>query len=277
MQTPLRFRTKRQLWAYCGLALKTSTSGEYRIVEAQLKRSKKFLAIRGLNANRNHDLKNIFKGAATRAAAVPGTFSRASRRFSSPRDEANDGAPHSGAQDRCHHFDRLEERSSFRRRTYKTTNSLSASHRARSISGSSLVVASRFLRRSGSRESINLRSEALLASAPSHRADPMPPRTTRKSHRPRVSDRTMVDTKPPFCLFVSSTAWRRHGHRMKPPRWKIEIATSGDESKLWALGPKKSLHHYVGWKSEMFRPQERCFFLTSLFIEPIRMWEHGLP
>ena len=74
MQTPHRFRTKRQLWAYSGLALKTSTSGEYRIVEGQLKRSRKFLAIRGLNANHNHDLKNIFKGAATRAAAVPGPF-----------------------------------------------------------------------------------------------------------------------------------------------------------------------------------------------------------
>jgi len=74
LQTPHRFRTKRQLWAYCGLALKTSSSGEYRIVEGQLKRSKKFLAIRGLNANHNHDLKNIFKGAATRAAAVPGPF-----------------------------------------------------------------------------------------------------------------------------------------------------------------------------------------------------------
>lgn len=74
MQTPHRFRTKRQLWAYCGLALKTSTSGEYRIVEGRLKHSKKFLAIRGLNTNHNHDLKNIFKGAATRAAAVPGPF-----------------------------------------------------------------------------------------------------------------------------------------------------------------------------------------------------------
>jgi transposase len=74
LQTPHRFRTKRQLWAYCGLALKTSTSGEYRIVEGQLKRAKKFLAIRGLNANHHHDLKNIFKGAATRAAAIPGPF-----------------------------------------------------------------------------------------------------------------------------------------------------------------------------------------------------------
>jgi transposase len=33
MQTPHRFRTKRQLWAYSGLALKTSTSGEYRFVQ----------------------------------------------------------------------------------------------------------------------------------------------------------------------------------------------------------------------------------------------------
>jgi transposase len=74
MQTPHRFRSKRQLWAYSGLALKTSTSGEYRFVEGQLKRSRKFLAIRGLNVNHNHDLKNIFKGAATRAAAVPGPF-----------------------------------------------------------------------------------------------------------------------------------------------------------------------------------------------------------
>jgi transposase len=73
-QTPNRFRTKRQLWAYCGLALRTYTSGEYRFAGGQLKRSKKTLAIRGLNINHNHDLKNIFKGAATRAAATAGPF-----------------------------------------------------------------------------------------------------------------------------------------------------------------------------------------------------------
>jgi hypothetical protein len=32
------------------------------------------LAIRGLNSKHNHDLKNIFKGAPTRAAAVTGPF-----------------------------------------------------------------------------------------------------------------------------------------------------------------------------------------------------------
>jgi transposase len=74
LQTPHRFRTKRQLWAYSGLALKTHTSGEYRFVQGELQRSKKLLAIRGLNTNHNHDLKNIFKGAATRAAAVAGPF-----------------------------------------------------------------------------------------------------------------------------------------------------------------------------------------------------------
>jgi Transposase IS116/IS110/IS902 family len=51
MQTPDRFRTKRQLWAYCGLALRTYTSGEYHFVGGQLKRSKKVMAVRGLNIN----------------------------------------------------------------------------------------------------------------------------------------------------------------------------------------------------------------------------------
>ena len=41
IQTPHRFRTKRQLWAYSGLALETRTSGEYCYVKGQLRRSKK--------------------------------------------------------------------------------------------------------------------------------------------------------------------------------------------------------------------------------------------
>jgi transposase len=74
IQTPHRFRTKRQLWAYSGLALQTYSSGEYRFVQGQLQRSKRLLAIRGLNTNHNHNLKNIFKGAAIRTAVVPGPF-----------------------------------------------------------------------------------------------------------------------------------------------------------------------------------------------------------
>jgi transposase len=74
IQTPHRFRTKRQLWAYCGLALRTYTSGQYRFVRGQLERSPKVVAVRGLNLNHNHDLKNIFKGAATLAATTTGPF-----------------------------------------------------------------------------------------------------------------------------------------------------------------------------------------------------------
>jgi hypothetical protein len=74
IQTPHRFRTKRQLWAYSGLALETRTSAEYRFVEGQVRRSKKLLSIRGLNKDHNHDLKGLFKGAATMASVRPGPF-----------------------------------------------------------------------------------------------------------------------------------------------------------------------------------------------------------
>ena len=74
VQTPHRFRTKRQFWAYCGLALETRSSADYRIAEGQLVRAKKPVFIRGLNVNHNHDLKNLFKGAATSASAMPGPF-----------------------------------------------------------------------------------------------------------------------------------------------------------------------------------------------------------
>jgi transposase len=74
VQTPHRFRTKRQFWAYCGLALETRSSADYRMVEGQLVRAKKPVFIRGLNLNHNHDLKNLFKSAATAAGAMPGPF-----------------------------------------------------------------------------------------------------------------------------------------------------------------------------------------------------------
>src|SRR5262249_31167966 len=72
IQTPHRFRTKRQLWAYSGLALETRNSAEYRYVKGQLRRSKKLLSIRGLNKDHNHDLKGLFKAVATTASARPG-------------------------------------------------------------------------------------------------------------------------------------------------------------------------------------------------------------
>jgi transposase len=74
LQTPHRFRTKRQLWTFGGLGIETYSSADHRYVEGQLQRSKKPVLIRGLNENCNHDLKNLFKGAAIIAATKPGPF-----------------------------------------------------------------------------------------------------------------------------------------------------------------------------------------------------------
>ena len=72
MQTPHRFRSKRQLWTYSGLGIETHDSAQYRYVRGQLQRSKKPQQIRGLNRNHNHEMKEIFKGAATRASCGVG-------------------------------------------------------------------------------------------------------------------------------------------------------------------------------------------------------------
>ena len=72
MQTPHRFRSKRQLWNYSGLGLETHDRGQYRAVEGQLQRWKKPVTLRGLNKDHNHELKDIFKGAAMRASIAAG-------------------------------------------------------------------------------------------------------------------------------------------------------------------------------------------------------------
>jgi transposase len=74
MQTPHRFRSKRQLWTYSGLGIETHDSAQYRFVSGQLQRSRKPQQIRGLNRNHNHEMKEIFKSAATRASCSRGPF-----------------------------------------------------------------------------------------------------------------------------------------------------------------------------------------------------------
>jgi transposase len=74
IQTPHRFRTKRQLWTFSGFGIETYSSAEHRYVQGELQRAKKPASVRGLNRNHNHDLKNLFKSAATVAAAKPGPF-----------------------------------------------------------------------------------------------------------------------------------------------------------------------------------------------------------
>ena len=74
MQTPWRFRTKRNLWAYAGLAVVTHSSSEYVIVSGRPVRRRRAPMTRGLNRNYNRVLKNVFKSAATAATARPGPF-----------------------------------------------------------------------------------------------------------------------------------------------------------------------------------------------------------
>jgi transposase len=75
VMTPYRFRTKKQFWTYLGLAVVMSGSGEYVIIDGQVRRSKKQPLPRGLNRNYNHVLKGIFKGAA-QTVARRGLFRR---------------------------------------------------------------------------------------------------------------------------------------------------------------------------------------------------------
>src|SRR2546427_273864 len=65
VDTPHRFRTKRQFWSYVGLAVVTHMSSEYEMKAGQVVRRRKPLATRGLNHNCNHRLKEVFISAAT--------------------------------------------------------------------------------------------------------------------------------------------------------------------------------------------------------------------
>jgi transposase len=127
MQTPHRFRSKRQLWTYSGLGIETHDSAQYRYVGGQVQRSKKPQQIRGLNQNHNHEMKDErdLQEYGHPSQLWHRTVPRFLRRFADQGDEAGDGSPDTGAQDRGHYFDTLEERSKFRRRTTENASSLS--------------------------------------------------------------------------------------------------------------------------------------------------------
>ena len=74
MQTPWRFRTKRHLWGYAGLAVVTRTSAEYGLDGRRPVRRRRAPMTRGLNRNHNRVLKDVLKGAATAAASRAGAL-----------------------------------------------------------------------------------------------------------------------------------------------------------------------------------------------------------
>ena len=128
LQTPHRFRSKRQLWAYSGFAVQTYDSGEYRMVRGKLQRNRERITVRGLNRSHNHDLTNLLKGAAISAIERPGPL-----RPGRERDAAQHGPSHPGTEDCRHHFNHVEERSEFRPQTVAATSSLSIAEEEPSI------------------------------------------------------------------------------------------------------------------------------------------------
>jgi len=70
VDTPFRFRTKRQYWAYVGLAVVTRSSADYRVRYDELQVRRR-ASTRGLNRNRNPVLKTVYIGAAMQAIRGP--------------------------------------------------------------------------------------------------------------------------------------------------------------------------------------------------------------
>ena len=74
LQTPWRFRTKRQLWAYAGLAVVTRASAEYTMHAGRPVRRGRAPMTRGLNRNHSRVVKEVLKAAATAATVRSGAL-----------------------------------------------------------------------------------------------------------------------------------------------------------------------------------------------------------
>jgi transposase len=70
MQTPYRFRSKRQLWTYSGLGIETRDSAQYRFVRGQLQRAKKPQQVSGTTRERSTTCKTP-NATSTIAAGMP--------------------------------------------------------------------------------------------------------------------------------------------------------------------------------------------------------------
>ena len=106
-----------------------------------------------------------------------------------------------------------------------------------------------FSRRSGSRVSLQNPVRRVLR-AQSLSRNPRPPRTTRKSDRRKVSDRTMVGLAQPLCLSASGTEPRRYDSTMNLRKCKTTAPVSNS-----------------GWMTTRSPVEGEPFLLTSPFIE----------
>jgi len=69
--TPHRFRTKRQFWSYCGLAVVTHSSSDWRRDARGNWQPRTLRQTRGLNRQCSRPLKNVFKGAVQTIITMP--------------------------------------------------------------------------------------------------------------------------------------------------------------------------------------------------------------
>jgi hypothetical protein len=122
VQTPHRFRTKRQFWSYCGLALETRDSGEYRVVNGQTPAGADSRTELEPQSRDEESVQERGHGGQRSAGGVARILSGAAGQ----RYAAGDGAPDAGPQDRRHHAEDLEERRKVQRRACEATSSLSA-------------------------------------------------------------------------------------------------------------------------------------------------------
>jgi transposase len=72
LQTPWRFRRRRNLWGYAGFAVVTHNTAQFVIREGRVVRRERAPLTRGLNRNRNPVVKRVFKDMARDAARRPG-------------------------------------------------------------------------------------------------------------------------------------------------------------------------------------------------------------
>jgi Transposase IS116/IS110/IS902 family/Transposase len=165
LQTPHRFRTKRQLWAYSGFAVETHDSGEYRWVRGKLQRNRERITVRGLNDN--HKCRHLCQHTSWSPA-------RLLYGWGGQGDAADDGASDPGTQDRHHHLNDVEERNGFRSTKLPSASSLNSSGEAGFPLWDSLRWWQVGFWRCSVREEYQSMRSAPCASAPSHPLHVMP-------------------------------------------------------------------------------------------------------
>ena len=124
MQTPHRFRTKRQLWSYSGFGIETHSSAEQTIRAGRAAAHEEAGLDSRAESQSPSRTEESFQGCRHRGRCQGGSVQRVLRCAGGQGNPAGDGAADVGAQDGGHHLAGLEERSALRRPTSETTNSL---------------------------------------------------------------------------------------------------------------------------------------------------------